>query len=86
METREKYGRILRERGFEMTESQTNFFFARHPAIPGKDLYLELKKRGILIRHFDIERITDYNRISIGTPEQMDRLVEEIKAILEDRE
>ncbi len=85
METRERYGRILRSMGFEMTESQTNFFFARHPAIPGKDLYLELKKRGVLIRHFDIERIKDYNRITIGTPEQMDRLVKETEAILEER-
>ncbi|MBR3334919.1 MAG: histidinol-phosphate transaminase [Clostridia bacterium] len=85
MDTREKYGRILRGMGFEMTESQTNFFFARHPEISGKDLYLELKKRGVLIRHFDAERIKEYNRITIGTPEQMDRLVEEIKEILEDR-
>ena len=85
METRERYGRILRGMGFEMTESQTNFFFARHPAIPGKDLYLELKKRGVLIRHFDIERIADYNRITIGTPEQMDRLVGAINEVLEDR-
>ncbi len=85
MDTREKYGRILRGMGFEMTESQTNFFFARHPEISGKNLYLELKKRGVLIRHFDAERIKEYNLITIGTPEQMDRLVEEIKEILEDR-
>ena len=86
MDTRDQYGRILRGMGFEMTESQTNFFFARHPDIPGEELYLELKKRGVLIRHFNVERIKDYNRITIGTPEQMDRLVEEIKAILEGRE
>ena len=85
MDTRDRYGRKLREMGFEMTESQTNFFFARHPAIPGKELYLELKKRGVLIRHFDVERIKDYNRITVSTPEQMDRLIDEIKAILEDR-
>ncbi len=85
MDTRDQYGRKLRELGFEMTESQANFFFARHPEIPGEELYLELKKRGVLIRHFNAERIKDYNRITIGTPEQMDRLVEEIKAILEDR-
>ena len=66
-----------------MPESRTNFFFARHPAISGKDLYLELKKRGILIRHFDVDRIKDYNRITIGTPEQMDAVIANIKAILE---
>ena len=85
MDTRDKYGRILRGMGFEMTESQTNFFFARHPDIPGEELYLELKKRGVLIRHFNVERIKDYNRITVGTPEQMDRLVEAIKEILEER-
>lgn len=85
MDTRDKYGRILRGMGFEMTESQTNFFFARHPDIPGEKLYLELKKRGVLIRHFNVERIKDYNRITVGTPEQMDRLVEAIKEILEER-
>ena len=82
MDTRDRYGRKLRELGFEMTESQTNFFFARHPGISGKDLYLELKKRGILIRHFDVERIKDYNRITVGTPEQMDKLIEAIEDVL----
>ncbi len=66
----------------ELTESMTNFFFARHPAIGGEELYLELKKRGILIRHFNTERIKDYNRITIGTPEQMDRLIEAISGIM----
>ena len=82
MSTRSRSERILREMGFELTESQTNFLFARHPAISGEDLYLELKKRGILIRHFSKERIRDYNRITVGTPEQMDRLTDAIKEIL----
>ena len=83
IETRSRTERALRELGFEMTTSQTNFLFARHPAISGEDLYLELKKRGILIRHFNKERIKDYNRITIGTPEQMDTLVATIKQVLE---
>ena len=85
METRKRTARTLRELGFEMTTTRTNFLFARHPAIPGEELYLELKKRGILVRHFSEERIRDYNRISIGTPEEMDRLIETVKAILEER-
>ena len=83
METRSRTERALRELGFEMTTSQTNFLFARHPAISGEDLYLELKRRGILIRHFKKERIKDYNRITIGTPEQMETVVATIKQVLE---
>lgn len=85
METREHYGRKLRELGFEMPDSRTNFFFARHPEIPGEELYLALKKRGILVRHFTLERIRDYNRITVGTPEQMEKLIGTIKQILEER-
>ena len=85
METRSRTERALRELGFEMTTSQTNFLFARHPAISGENLYLELKKRGILIRHFKKERIKDYNRITIGTPEQMETLVATIKQVLEEK-
>jgi histidinol-phosphate aminotransferase len=85
METRSRYERELREMGFEMPTSQTNFFFARHPEIGGEELYMDLKKRGILVRHFNQERIRDYNRISIGTPEQMDQLIKGIREILEDK-
>ena len=72
----------LKALGFEMTESMTNFLFVRHPQIDGETLYREMKARGILIRHFSIERIRDYNRISIGTMEQMEKVVEAAKDIL----
>ena len=85
METRQNTERELRELGFEMPTSRTNFFFARHPAVPGEELYRELKARGILVRHFNQERIRDYNRISIGTPEQMDKLIDALYDILEGR-
>ena len=85
METRTRFERELREMGFEMPTSQTNFFFARHPEIPGGELYQKLKEKGVLVRHFDQERIRDYNRISIGTPEQMETLTAAIKQILEER-
>ena len=85
METRRRTEQALREMGFEMPESRTNFLFARHPAVSGENLYLELKKRGILVRHFKAERIREYNRITVGTPEQMNRLTETIREILEER-
>ena len=74
----------LSEMGFRVLPSSTNFLFARHPDIKGIDLYNELKKRKILVRHFDGERIRAYNRIAIGTREQVDKLIEEIAAILKD--
>ena len=45
-------------------------------------MYLELKKRGVLIRHFGKERIKDYLRITIGTKAQMDTLLEKLDEII----
>lgn len=75
----------LAELGFTFTNSLANFIFAKHPQISGKEIYLELKKRGVLVRHFDKERLTEYNRITIGTKEQMDILLEALKQILEEK-
>ena len=85
METREWTKRELEAAGFYVTPSKANFLFARHPKISGEELYLKLKEKGILIRHFSVERIRDYNRITIGTREQMEALVEAVGRILGDR-
>lgn len=82
IETREWTRKQLEDLGFEVTPSKTNFLFARHPAISGEDLYLKLKEQGILIRHFSVERIKDYNRITIGTREDMETVTEKISKIL----
>ena len=71
--------------GFTVIPSTANFLFARHPAIGGRELYLTLKERGILIRHFDKPRIRDYNRITVGTKEQMRTLVASIETILKEK-
>ncbi len=85
METREWAGACLRELGFELTDSRTNFVFARHPAFPGDSLYQALKEKGILIRHFSVERIRDWNRISIGSRAQMEALIRALTELLNDR-
>ena len=85
METRAWTKDQLKGLGFEMTDSMANFLFARHPEISGEELYLKLKERGILIRHFTIPKISDYNRITIGTKDQMDCLIRTIKEILEEK-
>ena len=85
MQNREKAAAELESLGFTVIPSKANFLFAKHPAIGGKQLYLTLKERGILIRHFDKPRIRDYNRITVGTKEQMETLVSSIKQILNEQ-
>ena len=85
MENRVWTGAQLQALGFEVLPSMANFLFAKSPAIGGEALYLALKKRGILVRHFTKERIMDYNRITIGTKEQMETLIAAITAILKEQ-
>lgn len=72
----------LEKLGFTVLPSDTNFLFAATPALSGGQLYLELKKRGILVRHFSADRIKDYNRITIGTAEQMETFIKTVGEIL----
>lgn len=72
----------LEKLGFTVLPSMANFVFAKHPAIDGGELYRQLKERGVLIRHFTIERIRDYNRITVGTRAQIAVLLDNIKDIL----
>ncbi|MBQ9066756.1 MAG: aminotransferase class I/II-fold pyridoxal phosphate-dependent enzyme, partial [Clostridia bacterium] len=73
--------RALEERGFTVLPSCANFLFARSEWISGKELYVRLKEHGILVRHFDDDRIRDYNRITIGKKSQMDQLINTIETI-----
>ena len=84
-ENREWTTAELEKLGFTVLPSTTNFIFAKSDKIGGEELYLTLKERGILIRHFTKERICDYNRITIGTAEQMKLFIDAVKKILEER-
>jgi len=72
----------LEKLGFTVFPSQANFIFARSEKMPGRRLYEALKRRGVLVRHFNKERISDYLRISIGTREQMECFLRTTQAIL----
>ena len=78
--------RELDKMGFETIPSLTNFLFTRHPAVSGEALYEKLKENGILVRHFNKDRIKDYIRVTIGTYEQMKAFVSELRYILEREE
>ncbi len=71
--------------GFECTPSKTNFVFAKSGKIEGAELYLKLKEKGILVRHFDNFRISEYNRITVGTRSQCDALLAAITDILKEK-
>ncbi|MBQ6153797.1 MAG: histidinol-phosphate transaminase [Ruminococcus sp.] len=75
----------LQKLGFCVLPSKANFVFAKSDRIDGEALYLKLKERGVLIRHFTIERIKDYNRITVGAKEQIVILIKNIKEILEEQ-
>ena len=69
---------------FTVLPSKTNFIFAKSNRISGGDLYRKLKEKGVLVRWFDAERICDYVRITIGSREQMEALVETVAQILQE--
>ena len=72
----------LKEMGFTVLPSCTNFVFAKTDRMAGAALYRALRDRGILVRHFDTERIKDYNRITVGAAEQMQALIKALREIL----
>ena len=72
----------LEKLGFSVLPSKANFVFAKHNTASGEYIYEKLKENGVLVRHFTSERIKDYNRITIGSREQMDTLIERLKMIL----
>lgn len=75
----------LKTLGFDVLDSRTNFVFAKHDGIDGGMLYTKLRERGILIRHFTKKGISQYNRITIGTMEQMETFISNVKEILEEK-
>ena len=82
---REYTAKALKGMGFEVLNSKTNFLFAKSDKISGKELYERLKEKGVLIRHFNGGRIDNFNRITIGTKEQMDIFLEKVAAILKEK-
>jgi histidinol-phosphate aminotransferase len=79
MATREDFSEKLLALNWTVLPSKANFVFAGKRGLSGKTVYLELKKRGILVRHFEGERTRAFVRITIGKKEDMERLLEEIR-------
>ena len=82
IENREWTEKQLQDLNFEVIPSKANFLFARSKKMGGEQLYLKLKEKGILVRHFTKKRIEEYIRITIGTGEQMEIFIRTVKEIL----
>ena len=82
IETREYTKKKLTELGFTFPDSKSNFIFASHKTKPANEIFTELKKRSIYVRYWNKPRISNYLRITIGTPEEMNSLFEALKEIL----
>lgn len=80
--TREKTAEQLRALGFTVLPSKANFLFVRTDRMPGGTLYEKLKQNGILVRHFDAPRTADWLRITVGTPAQMQSLIDMLAMLM----
>ena len=72
----------LKKRGFFVTDSKANFLFASHLKLSGREYYLKLKERGVLVRYFGSAGAENFVRITVGTEEQMNTLLYETDKIL----
>lgn len=83
--TRTRVTDELRAMGFEVLDSQSNFIMATNEKIDIKDMFEYLKTKKVFIRYFNLPRISNYVRISIGTDDEMDRFLLEIKNYMGDK-
>ena len=81
---REFTSKELQRLGFELTDSTANFIFMKHPALDGEYIYEALKAKGVLVRHFTKERICQYNRVTIGSMDQMETFLETLKEVIDE--
>ena len=84
MSERERVSGALREKGFFVIESKANFIFAKNEKISGEKVYFELRSRGVLVRHFKNQKICEFVRITIGSKEQNDALLNAINEIVKE--
>ena len=83
IECRQWTAEQLARRGFELTDSKANFLFARTDAMPGPELFRRLWQQGVLVRRFDTpSRIGDWLRITVGTLEQMEKVLDAVDTAL----
>ena len=83
VKTREWFAKELSRLGFVYPKSLGNFIFASHPNIPGEELFKALRENGIYVRFWNQPRISEYLRITIGTDEEMQKVVDFLDAYVQ---
>ena len=79
--TRERTRVRLETLGFAVLPSQTNFLLVSHPEFDAAQLFVGLRERGVLVRHFNTDALCNHLRISIGTDDEMDSLIEALESL-----
>ena len=77
--SRDKLVMELESMGFKVLPSKANFIFASLPSKDAGELAAQLREQGIIVRYFNKPRINQFLRITIGTDEQNQRLVDSLK-------
>ena len=83
--TRERVKKELQQLGFSFPDSMTNFIFATHESVPAKEIFQALREEDIYVRYWNKPRIGNSLRISIGTEQEMDRLLEFLRKYLKQK-
>ena len=81
VDTRHRVAAQMESMGFHVLSSSANFLFVRPENNSAENLYLQLKSEGVLVRYFDKPRISNYLRITIGTDDEMDSLMELLRRV-----
>ena len=72
----------LKELGFSFPDSKSNFIFATHNKYGAKEIQTYLRSKNIFVRHFELPRIDNYLRITVGTQEEAQQLMNALKEFL----
>ena len=66
----------MRPLNVRFTDSKANFLFVTHKSVGAKEIFHALRQKHIYVRYFDLPRIDNYLRITVGTDEEMDKMPE----------
>lgn len=85
IETRTRVTNELKELGFTVFDSKTNFLFITHKKYDSKEIFEYLKTKKVFIRYFNLPRIDKYLRVTVGTNEEMDAFLSELKNFIKEK-